>query len=179
MWTDYQSLATIVYWDWFALTFAATEVALDRAMVFVALNSVNWKFLLESIWLNNVARILNQMWNCKTFSLVFWTLTWVVIIEITLVWLISVLNKVSLVEHTSADMYVTLQWLGTGHFEFWRNKTKFKLTVWMTVQVLVALILSTSISCASNIELGSPSLYIIEIANVDLGMLLGGNFRSI
>jgi len=46
----------------------------------------------------------------------------------------------------------------------------------MALEVLVALILSTSISGASNIELGSTSLYVIEIANVDLGMLLSGDF---
>jgi len=49
----------------------------------------------------------------------------------------------------------------------------------MTIEVLVALILSTRISSASNIELGSTSLDVIEIAHVDLGMLLSGDFRSI
>lgn len=42
----------------------------------------------------------------------------------------------------------------------------------MAIEVLIALILSTRVSVASNVELSSNRLYVSEIANINLGMLL-------
>ena len=93
-------------------------------------------------------------------------------VEITFIWLLPVLYIVRLADDTSANVDVSLQRLGASHFEFWRNKTKFELTVWMAIEVLVALILSTRISVVSNVELRSNRLYVSEIANINLGVLL-------
>mgnify|MGYP001127232829 CR=1 FL=1 len=42
----------------------------------------------------------------------------------------------------------------------------------MAIEVLIALILSTRVSVASNVELSSNRLYVSEIANINLGVLL-------
>ncbi len=42
----------------------------------------------------------------------------------------------------------------------------------MAIEVFVALILSTRVSVASNVELSSNRLYVSEIANINLGVLM-------
>lgn len=42
----------------------------------------------------------------------------------------------------------------------------------MAIEVLIALILSTRVSVASDVELSSNRLYVSEIANINLGVLL-------